>query len=75
MALVVPPRNGRRTAKILEAVRSELDARRNALDGDDGIRSVVITVKMVQHTDEPRAVIINVESERTLKNARESNQV
>lgn len=59
-----PPK--RRTAKILEAVRSELESRRNSLDGDDAIRSVTISVKMVSGTDMPRAVIINVESEKTL---------
>jgi len=69
--LVVPsgPGQRRRTAQILDAVRSELESRRNVIDGDNGIRSVTITVKMVSGTESPRAVIINVESEKTLSNS------
>lgn len=53
--LVVPETNPkRRTAKILEAVRNELESRRNSLDGDDAIRSVTISVKMISGTDVPR---------------------
>jgi len=69
--LVVPETDPkRRTAKILEAVRCELESRRNSLDGDNAIRSVTITVKMITGTDVPRAVIVNVESEKTLDNSR-----
>ena len=71
--LVVPEPDGpkRRTAKILDAVRCELESRRNSLDGDNAIRSVTITIKMISGTDSPRAVIVNVESEKTLSNSRE----
>ena len=68
--LVVPEINPkRRTAKIVEAVRNELEHRRNSLDGDDAIRSITITVKMITGTDTPRAVILNVESEKKLDNS------
>lgn len=71
--LVVPeadrPRQQRRTAQIVEAVRSALESRRNTIDGDDDIRAVTISIKMKNGTDQPRAVVVNIESEKTLSNS------
>lgn len=47
-------------------MRSELVARRGVIDGDADIRQVTVSVKMIQGTDTPRAVVINVETEKTL---------
>jgi hypothetical protein len=33
------------------------------------VRSITVTVKMMHGTDIPRAVIVNVESEKTLSNS------
>lgn len=56
----------RRTDALQEVIRAELENRRHSLDGDNAIRSVTITVKMVQGTAQARAVIVQVESENTL---------
>jgi hypothetical protein len=53
----------------LDAVRSELESRRNFLDGDTDVRSVTISVKMIQGTDQVRAVVVTVESEKILSNS------
>lgn len=57
----------RRTDRILEAIQQELNVRRAQLNADATIRSINIIVKMVQGTDQPRAIILTVETERTLK--------
>lgn len=58
----------RRTGQILDAVMTELGLRRNAIDGDSGIRQVTISVKMIAGSDRVRAVVVNVESEKILSN-------
>ena len=68
--LVVPDNAPkRRSGNILDAVRSELESRRNAIDGDEDIRSVTVSIKMIQGTNRVRAVVVNVESEKTLSNS------
>lgn len=61
-------RQRRRTARILDAIRAEIESRRNAIDMDENVRSVTISVKMRQGSNEVRAVVVNVESEKTLSN-------
>lgn len=65
------PDRQRKTERILEAIRAELVAKRGVLDGDSGIRQVTVSVKMIQGTDIPRAVIVNVETEKTLSKSDE----
>jgi hypothetical protein len=69
--LVVPDQDGpkRQSGRILEAIRSELELRRNILDGDMDLRSVTISVKMVQGKGIVRAVVVSTESEKTLSNS------
>jgi hypothetical protein len=65
--LVKEPTPRRRlTDKILKAVEDELNRKRASLDPDADIRSVTLTVKINQNTREPRAVILLVESEKTI---------
>lgn len=56
----------RRTDAIKEAVLQELEARRATLDADATIRSISLVTKLKQGSIEVRAVIVTVESERTL---------
>lgn len=56
----------RRTDHILDAIRQELEARRSTLNADSTIRSVSVIVKMVQGSERPRAVLLTVETERTI---------
>lgn len=66
-ALVVGGRPERRHDKVLKAIRDELEARRSVVNSDSTIRSIRVEVKMIAGTDDVRAVIINVESERILR--------
>lgn len=66
-AMVVGVSSTRRRADhILDAVRQELEMRKSSLNADNSIRSVSIVVKMMQGSDRPRAVLLTVETERTL---------
>lgn len=58
--------NRRRTDQILDAIKQELEMRRGSLNADNSIRSVSIIVKMAQGSERPRAVLLTVETERTL---------
>ena len=60
------PRTPRRTDKILKAITDELNARQGGLNVDGTIRAVTVVVKMKQGSDDPRCVIVTVETERTL---------
>lgn len=61
------PATQRRADKILKAVTAEITARTKALNQDATIRSVTIVVKLKAGSDEPRAVLTTVETERTLE--------
>lgn len=55
-----------RTDALIEAVTAELDRRRLWLDSIDGLRGVMIDVKL-KPDGEPRAVIVNQETETILR--------
>jgi hypothetical protein len=69
--LVVPDLDEpkRQSGRIAEAVRLELESRRNMLDLDTDLRSVTISVKMIQGTGRVRAVVVSTESEKILSNS------
>lgn len=54
------------TDALAEAVAAELERRRLWLDSLDGLRSVMIVVKLTQ-TGTPRSVIVSQETETVLK--------
>lgn len=56
----------RRTDRVRAAIEAELEAKRAALDSDGSVRSVTVIVKLKQGSIEPRAVIVQIETERTL---------
>lgn len=64
VANVVRPK--RRTDKVLDAIQHELEVRRSSIDTDATIRSITVIVKIKQGSDAPRAVLMTVETERTL---------
>ena len=66
MSLVVPGVPRRRTDLVVEAIKSEVLAKRTLLDNDATVRSLTVVVKMVQGSTNPRAVIVTIETERTL---------
>jgi hypothetical protein len=55
-----------RTEAILDAVRQELDRHRPYLDRIDGLRSVMLVIKVRPGTREVRAVIFSPEVETSL---------
>lgn len=60
------PRTPRRTDKILKAITDELNGRQGTINADASIRSVTVVVKLKQGSDDPRCVLLTVETERTL---------
>lgn len=54
-----------RTDILAAVIARELDHHRDQLDGDSGLRSITLTVKMMADGRTPRAVILHRESERT----------
>lgn len=56
----------RRTDAIIDAIVAELTARRSSLDPDGTVRSVTVITKLKQGSLDVRAVIVTVETERTL---------
>lgn len=56
----------RRTDRILDAIKDELESHREALNANDSARSVTLVVKLKKGSGEPRTVILTVESEKTL---------
>lgn len=56
----------KRADKILRAITDELMSKQKAINADPSVRSVTVIVKLKQGTDEPRAVLMTVETERSL---------
>jgi hypothetical protein len=53
-----------RTDALLLAITAELEARRTQIDGDDGLCTVGLIVKLDEKTGAPRQIIWRPESQR-----------
>lgn len=56
-------RASRRLDMILAAIRKCLESQAQALNGSSTLRTVTVSVKMKNGSGQPRAVILNVETE------------
>lgn len=55
-----------RTDRILAAVREELIRHAPELDGDGGIRVVMLTIRLNERTGNPYAIVYRAESEHAI---------
>lgn len=63
MAMLAGLTSLKRSDQILAAIRRMIDKRKNSLNNEAGVRSVTITVKLKNGTDNPRVVLMSVETE------------